>query len=83
MGKLKPINIFILLIVLLFSNTIFAQSIAGVVKNVNGNVLNNASIIVKDTENKTVAYQFTKANGSFSFANLEAKEYTLQCNASR
>ncbi len=74
-------NLLILLIVLLFCNTIFAQSITGVVNNEHGTTLGNASIIIKDAENKTVAYQFTKANGSFSFTNLEAKEYTLQCNA--
>lgn len=81
MGKINSKNIFLALIVLLFCNTIFAQSITGVVNNEHGTAVGNASIIIKDTENKTVAYQFTKTNGSFSFTNLEAKEYTLQCNA--
>src|SRR5690606_24061413 len=78
--KLKLKYLYILT-VLLFSNTFFAQNIQGVVKNVNGNVLSNVSVILKTGENKTVAYQFTKTNGSFSFTELEIKEYTLQCNA--
>lgn len=76
--KIKRLYI---LIVLLFCNTIFSQSIIGVVNNEYGTAVGNASIIVKDTENKTIAYQFTKANGTFSFTGLEAKEYTVQCNA--
>ena len=81
MGKLTFKNLFLILIVLLFCNTIFAQSITGVVSNEHGTALGNASIIIKDTDNKTVAYQFTKTSGNFSFTNLEAKQYTLQCNA--
>lgn len=72
---------FLLLIVLLKSNTIFAQNIQGVVNNEHGTAVGNASIIIKDTENKTIAYQFTKTNGSFSFTDLETKAYTVQCNA--
>ena len=81
MGAINSKNLFLTLIVLLFCNTIFAQSITGVVNNEHGTAVGNASIIIKDTENKTIAYQFTKTNGSFSFTNLETKEYTLQCNA--
>ena len=81
MGAINSNNVFLTLIVLLFCNTIFSQSITGVVSNEHGTALGNASIIIKDAENKTVAYQFTKINGSFNFTNLEAKEYTLQCNA--
>lgn len=81
LGTINSKKLILTLIVLLFSNTIFAQSITGVVNNEQGFAVGSASIIIKDTENKTVAYQFTKTNGSFSFTNLENKEYTLQCNA--
>ena len=76
--KIKHLYIFI---VLLFSTTTFAQNIQGVVNNEHGDVLSNVSVILKNNENKTVAYQFTKTDGSFSFSDLEAQEYTLQCNA--
>ena len=80
MGKIKPAY-FIGLLFLLLGNSLFAQSIEGVVKNAQGEAVSNAGVILKNAENKTVAYAFSKANGSFSFPDLEAAVYTLQCNA--
>src|SRR5690554_4154264 len=73
--------IFLPLIVLLFCNTVFAQSIEGVVITEQNSAVGNVSVILKNSEDKTIAYQFTKPDGSFSFANLDSKKYTLQCNA--
>src|SRR5690554_2479453 len=81
MGKINFKNILLLLIGLLCGNTFFAQSIEGVVITEQNNAVGNVSVILKNSEDKTIAYQFTKPDGSFSFANLDSKKYTLQCNA--
>src|SRR5690554_7477614 len=67
--------------VLLFCNTVFAQNIEGIVTTEQNSAVGNVSVILKNSEDKTIAYQFTKPDGSFSFANLATKKYTLQCNA--
>src|SRR5690554_7871302 len=82
MGKINFKNILLLLIVLLLSNTVFAQSIEGVVITEQNSAVGNVSVILKNSEDKTITYQFTKPDGSFSFANLDSKKYTLQCNRS-
>jgi len=74
------IKIFCITAVLLLSKAAVAQSIQGVVKNQEATALDNVSVIIKNSENKTIAYQFTKNNGSFIFENLEKQIYTLQVN---
>ncbi|WP_448606945.1 beta-sandwich domain-containing protein [Paenimyroides ceti] len=66
---------------LLGYNTLHSQTLQGVVVNEQNTFLNNVSVILKSNENKTIAYRFTGADGSFSFTDLEAKEYLLQCNS--
>ena len=61
MGKIKPAY-FIGLLFLLLGNSLFAQSIEGVVKYAQGEAVANAGVILKNAENKTVAYAFSKAN---------------------
>lgn len=81
MGKISFKFVLILLKVLFFSNTFFAQNIEGVVKTTQDVPLENASIILKNSENKTLSYQFAKADGTFRFTGLETGTYILQCNA--
>ncbi|MDN3706782.1 DUF2012 domain-containing protein [Myroides ceti] len=81
MGKIKTINIVLLIMLLLGYNTLHSQTLQGVVVNEQNTFLNNVSVILKSNENKTIAYRFTGADGSFSFTDLEAKEYLLQCNS--
>ncbi len=82
MGKISLKFVLILLKVLFFSNTFFAQNIEGVVKNIHNIPIENASIILKNNKNETVSYQFTKTGGTFRFTGLVAGTYYLQSNAS-
>lgn len=81
MGAIKSSKTLLISIAFLFCNIIFAQSITGIVVDEFGNAIESTSVILKNKENNTVAYQFTKTDGSFGFTNIEAKEYVLHCNA--
>ena len=70
-----------LFVVILCYNTAFSQTIHGAIVNEQDIFLNNVSVILKNSENKTIAYRFTGADGNFSFTGLETKEYLLQCNS--
>ena len=81
MGRIKHlIKIVFVAAVLLLGKAAVAQSIQGVVKNQEATTLDNVSVIVKNSDNKTITYAFTKNNGSFTFENLEKQIYTLQIN---
>lgn len=62
--------------------SVFGQSsLQGIVKNEEDKPLNNISVILKNDKKQTIGYQFTKADGSFLFKNLENQIYHLQFNS--
>lgn len=69
---MKKIGIIILLVIL--SGSLFAQeTIKGIVKNENGELLIGANVIIKETQKGTA----TNSNGEFSFSRINSGDYTF------
>ncbi|PZR23541.1 MAG: hypothetical protein DI539_02750 [Flavobacterium psychrophilum] len=65
----------------LISLSVFGQTaITGKITDASGETLPGASVIVKNTEGKFIAYGITQENGSYSLTVKEAGEYTLEAN---
>lgn len=71
--KMRRIGILILLIAL--AQSLFSQvSIQGTVKNSEGEPLIGANVLIKELQKGTA----TNADGTFSFLNVESKDYTFK-----
>lgn len=74
-------TVFILFFCFLICSISSGQTISGTVFSESNDPINNASVLLKDKENKTLMYQFTKNEGRFSFDYSLQDTLFLHCNA--